>query len=68
MTRIYLLILSLVFMFFSVILSDGNKYEIDLTNEKRNSISEETMKILENLEDKIYIKIYLEGELPSRVF
>jgi hypothetical protein len=38
MTRIYLLILSLVFMLFSVILSDGNKYEIDLTNEKRNSI------------------------------
>ena len=65
MTRIYLLILSLVFMIFSVILSDGNKYEIDLTNEKRNSISEETIKILENLEDKIYIKIYLEGELPS---
>ena len=68
MTRIYLLILSLVFMLFSVILSDGNKYEIDLTNEKRNSISQETIKILENLEDKIYIKIYLEGELPSEFF
>ncbi|MGY8950923.1 MAG: DUF7088 domain-containing protein, partial [Flavobacteriales bacterium] len=68
MTRIYLLILSLVFMLFSVILSDGNKYEIDLTNEKRNSISQETIKILENLEDKIYIKIYLEGELPFEFF
>ena len=68
MTRIYLLILSLVFMLFSVILSDRNKYEIDLTNEKRNSISKETIKILENLEDKIYIKIYLEGELPSEFF
>ena len=43
----------------------NNNTNWDLTKEKRHSISEETINILENLEDKIYIKIYLEGELPS---
>ena len=65
MSKIYLFILSLILILSSVILTDINKYEIDLTTEKRNSISEETIKILENLEDKIYIKIYLDGDLPS---
>ena len=65
MSKIYLFILSLILILSSIILTDIIKYEIDLTTEKRNSISEETIKILENLEDKIYIKIYLDGDLPS---
>ncbi len=38
---------------------------LDLTEEKRYSISPATKELLENLEDDIYIEAYLEGELPA---
>ncbi len=38
---------------------------LDLTEENRYSISDATKKMLENLEEDIYIEAYLEGELPS---
>ena len=37
----------------------------DLTSDKRYTISEESKKVIKNLDDKIYIKIYLDGNLPS---
>ncbi len=37
--------------------------KFDLTQDKRHTISFETKEILSNLDDKIFIKIYLEGEL-----
>ncbi len=36
----------------------------DLTAEKRYSISETTKTILENLDDYVVVKVYLEGDLP----
>ena len=38
----------------------------DLTADKRHSISSESKKILQNLDDVIYIKIYLDGSFPSQ--
>ncbi len=38
---------------------------LDLTEEKRYSISPATKALLANLEDNIYIEAYLEGELPA---
>ena len=38
----------------------------DLTADKRHSISNESKKILQNLDDVIYIKIYLDGSFPSQ--
>ncbi len=38
---------------------------LDLTEERRYSISEATQRQLENLEDVVYVEVYLEGELPS---
>ncbi len=38
---------------------------IDLTGEKRFSISEASEYLLENLDDVVYVEVYLEGELPS---
>lgn len=45
-------------------------FRIDLTEEKRYSIKEPTKQLLKNLDDKIYIEVYLEGELnaPFRRF
>ncbi|MDD5696118.1 MAG: gliding motility-associated ABC transporter substrate-binding protein GldG [Bacteroidales bacterium] len=38
---------------------------IDLTSEKRYSLSEPTKEILRNLDDIIYFKVYLEGDFPA---
>jgi ABC-2 type transport system permease protein len=40
-------------------------FRIDLTTEKRYSLNRETIKLLTNLKDVVYVKIYLEGELPA---
>ena len=40
-------------------------FRLDLTEENRYSISDATKKMLENLEDDIYIEAYLDGELPA---
>ncbi len=38
---------------------------LDLTQEKRYTLSDATKKILKNLDDVVYFKIYLEGEFPA---
>ncbi|MCF8229070.1 MAG: gliding motility-associated ABC transporter substrate-binding protein GldG [Bacteroidales bacterium] len=38
---------------------------IDLTSEKRYSLSDETKKVLKNLDDYVFFKVYLEGEFPA---
>jgi len=37
----------------------------DLTTEKRFSVADETKEIVENIDDYVYIKVYLEGDLPT---
>lgn len=37
----------------------------DLTSEKRYTLSETSKDLLENLDDVIYLKVYLDGELPA---
>ncbi|MEQ8712385.1 MAG: Gldg family protein, partial [Cyclobacteriaceae bacterium] len=46
-------------------LVDRFPFRLDLTEERRYSISEATQRQLENLEDVVYVEVYLEGELPS---
>lgn len=40
-------------------------FRIDLTEEKRFSIKEPTRKMLGELDDKVYVEVFLEGELNS---
>ncbi len=40
-------------------------FRLDLTSDKRYSINENTKNALQNLEDIVYIKVYLEGDLPA---
>ncbi|HEY9045432.1 MAG TPA: gliding motility-associated ABC transporter substrate-binding protein GldG [Ohtaekwangia sp.] len=40
-------------------------FRVDLTEEKRYSIKPQTRAILQNLEDEVYIEVYLEGELNA---
>lgn len=37
----------------------------DLTSEKRYTLSETSKKLAENIDDIIYVKVYLEGEFPA---
>ncbi|MCL2434694.1 MAG: gliding motility-associated ABC transporter substrate-binding protein GldG [Lentimicrobiaceae bacterium] len=54
-SSIFILIaLNILFSFFYV--------RIDLTAEKRNSLAPSTIKLLKQLSDKIYIKVFLEGK------
>jgi len=40
-------------------------FRTDLTEEKRFTISNSTIQILENLQDAVYIDVYLDGDLPA---
>ena len=39
-------------------------YRFDLTGEKRYSLAPETKEILRDLDDVVYVRVYLEGDLP----
>lgn len=40
-------------------------FRLDLTAEKRYSLSRSTVKLLEGLPDVVYVKVYLEGDFPA---
>ncbi len=40
-------------------------YRFDLTEEKRYTISDATKNLLSNLEDAVYVDVYLAGDLPG---
>lgn len=40
-------------------------YRLDLTAEKRYTLSPSTRKMLKELKDVVYFKVYLEGEFPA---
>lgn len=44
------------------ILSSYLFFRVDLTKDKRHSLSESTIEMLKTLDDKVYVKVYLEGE------
>ena len=40
-------------------------FRIDLTEEKRYSLSDGTINLLENLPSDVVVKVYLDGEMPA---
>ena len=40
-------------------------FQVDLTTDRKHSISKETELILTNLDDNVFIKVYLDGEFPA---
>src|SRR6056297_33147 len=40
-------------------------FRIDLTTDNRYSINESTKKALQDLDDIVYVKVYLDGDLPA---
>lgn len=58
------LVLVAILVFSNIILS-GFFFRIDLTEDKRYTISEASKEIMKNLKSNIYIEVYLEGEFPA---
>lgn len=44
------------------LLSSSFFYRIDLTKDKRHSLSKSTIEMLKNLEDRVYYRVYLKGK------
>ena len=57
--------LLLLFIIAINVLSSFLFTRIDLTTEKRYTLSKATKKILKNIDDVLYFKIYLEGDFPA---
>jgi ABC-2 type transport system permease protein len=62
---IYQLTLGLVIIILLNVIGSYLFYRFDLTSEKRYSLSPATKKMLKNLDDVVYFKIYLEGDFPA---
>ncbi len=58
------LILGVVILILANFISSFLFTRLDLTAEKRYSLSPATKKILKNLHDVVFFKVYLEGDLP----
>ncbi len=58
------LVITVVIILLVNFISSRIFHRFDLTAEKRYTLSEETRMILRNLEDIVYIRVYLEGDLP----
>jgi gliding-associated putative ABC transporter substrate-binding component GldG len=64
-TDISILLISLITVILLNILAQYKFERFDLTSEKRYSLSDASKNIVANLEDIVYIRVYLEGELPA---
>lgn len=60
------LALGIVIIIFVNIISSQLFTRIDLTAEKRYTVSEDTRALLKALDDIVYFQLYLEGDLPPR--
>ncbi|MFK7757701.1 MAG: gliding motility-associated ABC transporter substrate-binding protein GldG [Flavobacteriales bacterium] len=40
-------------------------FKLDVTEEKRHSLTAQTIEVLENLDETIFFKVYLTGEIPA---
>ncbi len=61
-TKLAILIVGVI-----LINSIGNlvKFRWDLTKDKRYTLSDQTIALVENIEEPIYIKVYLQGDFPA---
>jgi gliding-associated putative ABC transporter substrate-binding component GldG len=55
---------SLVILVLIAFISTKIFFRVDLTSERRYTLSTETKTVLEKLDDIVYVKVYLEGDLP----
>ncbi|MDT8400374.1 MAG: gliding motility-associated ABC transporter substrate-binding protein GldG [Bacteroidales bacterium] len=54
----------IVILLLMAIFSSFISFRIDLTSDKRHTLSDQTKEILSGLEDDIFFQVYLDGEMP----
>ncbi len=59
------LLLALLLVVAFNVLGSFRFFRLDLTSEKRFTLAKETRQILHGLDDIVYIRVYLDGDLPS---
>ena len=64
-THLIQLLLVLIIILSANIISKSLFTRIDLTSEKRFTLSETTKNMLKSLKDVVYVKVYLEGDFPA---
>ena len=47
------------------VLSEMKFFRIDLTSEKKHTLSGSSRQLMKNLDDVVFVRIYLDGDLPS---
>ncbi|MEA3460708.1 MAG: gliding motility-associated ABC transporter substrate-binding protein GldG [Bacteroidota bacterium] len=57
--------ITLVLVVVLSLLAEIKFFRLDLTSEKKYTLSQPSRRLLSELEDVIYVKIYLDGELPA---
>ena len=57
--------LALVLVVAVILVGELRFFRIDLTSEKRHTLSKASRSMLRELDDVVYIKVYLDGELPA---
>ena len=57
--------ITLVLVVVVSLLAEIKFFRIDLTTEKKHTLSQPSRSMLRQLEDVVYVKIYLDGELPA---
>lgn len=60
--KILLVVIGLILI--NIVANSFHK-RFDLTKDKRYTLSEETLKIVDNIDDPIAIKVYLQGDFPA---
>lgn len=63
--NIFQLVIAFLFIIIINIIGSFLFYRIDLTAEKRFTLSKATRDMLKNLDDIVYFKIYLDGDFPA---
>jgi len=58
-------VLLIVLVLFINILSSFINWNIDLTADKKYSFAKESIAIINSLEDKLFVKVYLKGDFPA---
>lgn len=65
MKGIYSLLIGLAIIVALILISGFAFERFDLTEEKRHTLTDSTVEMLEDLEDIIFVKVYLKGEYPA---
>jgi hypothetical protein len=56
---------SLVLVLITNLIANHFSFNIDLTEDKKYTLSNDSKSILSNINDNLSIKVYLEGDLPA---